>query len=71
MTAGHAGNDLSRIEHDPAFTKPRCEASGCRGVRPSKWGTKAQSLRIARAHANLTGHTVTIDIWHWQRVHPA
>lgn len=70
MTAGQRTGDLSAINHDPKHTKPRCDATGCRGVRPAHWGTKAQSLRTARAHAALTGHTVTIDIWHWQRVRP-
>lgn len=72
MASGRPNRDLGRILHDPLHVWPECEApeigKGCRALR--RYGTKAQVLRVARAHAAKTGHTVTLHIEHWQRVHP-
>lgn len=69
MASGHANADLGRITHDAAFATPRCE--GCNALNREPAATKPRALRIARAHVAETGHTATILIAHWQRVHPA
>ena len=78
MTSGYRRNDLSRINHDPAFVSGYCEADRVhtpdRNGRATLWTfantTKPKALRLARAHTRETGHTVTLVITHWQRVHP-
>jgi hypothetical protein len=69
VSAGQSGRDLGRIIHDPAYATPICE--GCAQLNRQPAMTKTTALRVARGHVARTGHTVTIYIQHWQRVHPA
>ena len=64
MTSGYRRNDLSRINHDPAFVSGYCEADRVhtpdRNGRATLWTfantTKPKALRLARAHTRETGH---------------
>ena len=68
MSSGHAGRDLGRILRDAAYVVPRCEE--CNRLNVAKPTTKPAAVRLARSHVARTGHTVTLLISHWQRVHP-
>lgn len=68
MVSGSRSPDLGRILHDAEFVVPRCEV--CNTLSRVPMQTKARAIATARRHAAAKGHTVTLYLTHWQRVHP-
>lgn len=67
MTTGYASSDLGRILHDDAHVELECWSCSNHPTGPY---TKAKATKLARQHAFLTGHRLTLHIAHWQTVKP-